>query len=264
MQFRYYNPRIGSFLGRDALAGALANPCSLNGYSYVEGNPINFSDPTGLERCTLDIHFNFGGFPAGVEKQVKDTFTDILAHAGVDVNFVSGVGDYNLALTPGTVALFGLGSFTAREPSLGGAGVADSNQIARPNGYAFTDHLIAAQVGLGGPQGFTNRVGVALGRIAAHEFGHWAVPANDKELPWSPGGLMYGRPSIDSLFSTSKAARQFFTFTDGEASLIQRRCKRLRSGNNFFRINVFGGTGILDGTGALLGEIVTSHINFNP
>ncbi len=45
---RYYARTIGRFTSVDPLAGSLANPQSLNRYSYAGDDPVNFSDPTGL------------------------------------------------------------------------------------------------------------------------------------------------------------------------------------------------------------------------
>ena len=47
-QFRYYNPRIGRFMGADPLDGDISSPRSLNKLSYVGNNPVNASDPLGL------------------------------------------------------------------------------------------------------------------------------------------------------------------------------------------------------------------------
>ena len=41
LRARYYDPSIGRFLSRDPLPGG-------NRYAYVENNPVNFTDPSGL------------------------------------------------------------------------------------------------------------------------------------------------------------------------------------------------------------------------
>jgi RHS repeat-associated protein len=45
---RYLNPSIGSFLSLDRTEGNPDRSQSLNRYAYVEGNPINLTDPSGL------------------------------------------------------------------------------------------------------------------------------------------------------------------------------------------------------------------------
>ena len=47
LRARYYNPTQHSFMGRDPWRGNMSNPQSMNGWSYVEGNPTNLIDPTG-------------------------------------------------------------------------------------------------------------------------------------------------------------------------------------------------------------------------
>ena len=45
---RYYDPELGRFLQPDPIVPNPANPQSLNPYTYVLNNPLNWIDPTGL------------------------------------------------------------------------------------------------------------------------------------------------------------------------------------------------------------------------
>lgn len=45
---RYYDPELGRFLSPDPEFGSLSNPQSLNPYTYVNNNPLNYIDPSGL------------------------------------------------------------------------------------------------------------------------------------------------------------------------------------------------------------------------
>ncbi len=45
---RYYNPALAIFPSLDPFEGTIGRPMSLNGYSYVEGNTPNRTDPTGM------------------------------------------------------------------------------------------------------------------------------------------------------------------------------------------------------------------------
>jgi RHS repeat-associated protein len=47
MNARYYDPRLGRFLSADSLIPSIYRPQSLNRYSYVENDPVNFWDPSG-------------------------------------------------------------------------------------------------------------------------------------------------------------------------------------------------------------------------
>ncbi len=51
---RYYARTIGRFTSVDPLGGSLANPQSLNRYSYAGDDPVNNSDPTGLSTAAED------------------------------------------------------------------------------------------------------------------------------------------------------------------------------------------------------------------
>jgi RHS repeat-associated protein len=44
---RYYDPWLGRFVSADTLVPDYANPQALNRYSYVLGNPLRFTDPSG-------------------------------------------------------------------------------------------------------------------------------------------------------------------------------------------------------------------------
>jgi RHS repeat-associated protein len=55
LRARYYAGDTGRFLTRDTWMGDYNSPLSLNRWMYVEGNPINYVDPTGYVRkpCVL-------------------------------------------------------------------------------------------------------------------------------------------------------------------------------------------------------------------
>jgi len=47
LRARYANPSTGTFISRDPFEGYMQRAMSRNGYSYVEGNPVNFADSSG-------------------------------------------------------------------------------------------------------------------------------------------------------------------------------------------------------------------------
>jgi RHS repeat-associated protein len=49
LQARYCDPAVGRLLSKDPWMGDPVRPQSLNGWGYVEGNPINRVDPTGYQ-----------------------------------------------------------------------------------------------------------------------------------------------------------------------------------------------------------------------
>ncbi len=54
--WRKYENNSGRWTTPDPLAGSIADPQSLNRYSYVQNDPVNLVDPTGLEPalCLVD------------------------------------------------------------------------------------------------------------------------------------------------------------------------------------------------------------------
>ncbi|MBI5952480.1 MAG: hypothetical protein HY865_12555 [Chloroflexi bacterium] len=50
LRTRYYDPQNGRFISRDTWDGDMNRPASLNRWNYVEGNPVNKTDPSGM--CT--------------------------------------------------------------------------------------------------------------------------------------------------------------------------------------------------------------------
>jgi RHS repeat-associated protein len=65
LRSRLYSPATGRFLTRDSWQGDYYRPLSLNEWNYVEGNPVNFTDPTGLIR-------------SGYEARIADAFVQEL------------------------------------------------------------------------------------------------------------------------------------------------------------------------------------------
>ncbi len=64
MRARYYNPEIKRFINQDVVRGSIANSQSLNRYSYVQGNPVSYTDPFGLS--PIDGLFTNTNFIHGV------------------------------------------------------------------------------------------------------------------------------------------------------------------------------------------------------
>jgi RHS repeat-associated protein len=48
LRARQYAPGMGRFLTRDTWGGDANSPMSFNRWGYVEGNPVNYTDPSGL------------------------------------------------------------------------------------------------------------------------------------------------------------------------------------------------------------------------
>ena len=50
MRARYYSPEHRRFINADIIHGSISDSTSLNRYSFVNGNPVSFVDPFGLEK----------------------------------------------------------------------------------------------------------------------------------------------------------------------------------------------------------------------
>jgi len=82
MRARYYSPIYKRFINADILHGDISDSTSLNRYSYVNGNPVSFVDPSGLikERGGFEISkWPIGGALSLVFGDVpKNTRNDVL------------------------------------------------------------------------------------------------------------------------------------------------------------------------------------------
>ncbi len=61
-----YSPETGRFLTKDSWRGDYNRPTSLNRWSYVEGSPINHSDPSGHSIGCMSLVFSYGTIPSGI------------------------------------------------------------------------------------------------------------------------------------------------------------------------------------------------------
>jgi len=60
LRARYYKPLVGRFITKDVWPGDYQNPQSLNGFSYVENNPINATDPSGWYGREVHYDLTYG------------------------------------------------------------------------------------------------------------------------------------------------------------------------------------------------------------
>jgi RHS repeat-associated protein len=62
---RYYDPTLGRFLQADTLVPEPGNPQSWNRYSYVNNNPLRYTDPTG--HCRYDEEGNIDKWNCSID-----------------------------------------------------------------------------------------------------------------------------------------------------------------------------------------------------
>lgn len=70
LRARYYDPTMGRFLNEDTYEGGIDNPLSQNLYTYVENNPLIYTDPTGHYKNNYDFGGS-GGFIIRFRTNVK-------------------------------------------------------------------------------------------------------------------------------------------------------------------------------------------------
>jgi RHS repeat-associated protein len=122
---RLYDPKIGRFLSTDPLIGHPGSTQSINPYSYVENNPLNKTDPTGMADQCADSDDSCNPPPATKPKPKPTATGSHIPGTRTRVNNV-----VTLTMGPGsmmTVASPRQG--TTAQNSVGG----DSNKVSKHN-----------------------------------------------------------------------------------------------------------------------------------
>ncbi len=56
MQARYYDADLGRFISTDPVAARAGDVFNFNRYAYANDNPLNFTDPTGMDTCAAFVN----------------------------------------------------------------------------------------------------------------------------------------------------------------------------------------------------------------
>jgi RHS repeat-associated protein len=191
---RYDINRLGRFNSPDRLAGSIAAPQSLNRYSYVRNDPVNFVDPLGLYCAWDDGTFDDNPEDGGATQQQCDDeggtwidlpgpdVTSITVNGGNDQND-TGLSDLNTLIAgPVGVALETLAALLQIDPkclqflnSQNGDAVGTINTVLTNNLYG-QEPIVPQANGNGtftitnahtGPGNFTNPVAITVNSIGA-------------------------------------------------------------------------------------------------
>ena len=118
---RYYDPGAGKFINRDPIGYA----GGANLYGFCEGNPVNWSDPSGFDRDWLD---NTADFTHGAGGVISCGLTDWIDHKlGVD----SGIDKHSSAFHAGQIT--GVG-YNVVSTVVGGVGAVNGIRALRAAG----------------------------------------------------------------------------------------------------------------------------------
>jgi RHS repeat-associated protein len=217
---RHYSPNLGRWLSPDRMGGDITNPQSLNRYAYVLNNPCSLTDPLGLQSpCSFNIAVVdiANGLSDSQVSALQDELTWILNQAGVGAQFVQpGSAEYTITVSPYSPPAFSSSvvGFTPYVPT-GPLSPIAAREVEN-YGFVFASNLASAPFA----SRFTpTSFGMAVGAVAAHEFGHWALP-----LPVdSPDFAGIMGPVTDS-YTLNPIPLQF---TPLQAQRLQGRCQAL-------------------------------------
>lgn len=82
LRVRYYDSQGGTFLSEDSYPGEATDPLSQNHYSYVQNNPVNYTDPSGHFWNSIKKGWNYVKKTAsnawnGVKRVVSNTWNGV-------------------------------------------------------------------------------------------------------------------------------------------------------------------------------------------
>ena len=220
---RRYNRWWSRFDQPDPYEGSYdaGNPQSFNRYAYVQNDPVNFIDPSGL--CVINIQITgVSTVSAETLAAAQNEITRIFSQAGQTVFFTSSGGGINYYINLANIADSqmpnALGSTRATFGSTTGVdnyGAAYPNRIDARNASNAADRTMGMHP--------VNR-GTALGRVIAHESGHYLLQMRNAQH--SRSGLMRPQFSRDtSLFRRGGNNDTAFHFSDAHREQINALCR---------------------------------------
>ncbi len=128
MNSRYYAPRIGRFISPDTFVPNPANPQLWNRYSYVNNNPVNYTDPSGHLLCKIG------------EGRCKNPLPpDLNVPLGTGIGFIDWIGRGTIQL--GCTIL------------LNGACEVQDSRLVSTSDLVYTENATSAVMGMVAPMG---------------------------------------------------------------------------------------------------------------
>ena len=101
LRARYYAPGMGRFLTRDTWDGDINQPMSYNAWNYVNSNPINLVDPSGMVPCAENQSpriclLNRGGYIDVVHFRAKKHTVNWLINEELPKNYGKDLGQVTI------------------------------------------------------------------------------------------------------------------------------------------------------------------------
>ena len=160
----------------------MTNPQSWNLYTYVGNAPLVSVDPLGLSECSLSVGISFPDSTTSSLRKTIESRLQGLFGPDISLSFVvGGRGEVNVAISAAMYVPGAGGTPAAGE-------VPTINGVPSNSGIVDFGQLLSYQYGLGGPQGQTRRLGMALGQVAAHELAHelYLPDYRNRRIPATP------------------------------------------------------------------------------
>jgi len=207
----------------------IGDPQSFNRYAYVLNDPITFVDPSGL--CTFRINIT-GNLNSRARAAAENELRRIFEQAGHSVVFGgTGAADrtYDIDVGLWKNARVRSGNINALGATQVGTlveGNTTSHNVPLAFGSAYLDRIRTSLAGdrrLGTLAAHPTNYGTALGRVIAHEVGHYLL----RLLGHSDDGtLMQERFIGDSnLFRRGRVYNGAFHFTPEQAKQLATLCE---------------------------------------
>ncbi len=134
---RYYDPQLGRFVSADIFVANPENPQDLNRYSYVNNNPIRYTDPTGYKKSFWKSFFQITAIVVAVVAVIAIAYAAVsaaLSALNIGTTLTPAAG-YGAAVNAGALASEGAGG--------GGALIGTAGLSPLAQGFAASTALTA-------------------------------------------------------------------------------------------------------------------------
>jgi RHS repeat-associated protein len=222
---RRYNRWHARFDQPDPFDGSLdiTDPQTFNRYAYSRNDPVNLIDPTGL--CTFNIRVIGGNnINADTRRAMEREITRIFNQAGHQVQFDNPANadrTYNLNLTNFEPSHLPTALGATSPDGSGGISNRGAAYLTRIRGSLEDD----PNPGMRALGRHNENFGTALGRVAAHEAGHYLLQFRHSDNPRMEGLMRDQFRGDSTLFLRNGDNNRRFEFTAQQAQQLAQLCQ---------------------------------------